>query len=201
MSFNEKIGIHYGSGNKNPINTASQVQKLTTEPSSAYDAQYQTSWWKKITGGDIEKGSNIAMSQVDRDFQERMSNTAYQRAMQDMKGAGINPALLYGNASPASSPSGSKAYNPPSQTGQLIGLIASLLLTGSKIATSAISASKKVGAPLVQVATAKEASNPHSWMPDAQGITRNDLGEVVGYKALEMSRLKDKLMKKHGHKL
>ena len=60
--------------------------------------------------GNIEEANkiNIQQAQVNRDWQERMSNTAYQRAMSDMKKAGLNPILAYAQGG-ASTPSGSQA--------------------------------------------------------------------------------------------
>lgn len=42
-------------------------------------------------------------------FQERMSSTAYQRAAQDMKAAGLNPMMMAHGGMNASSPAGSPA--------------------------------------------------------------------------------------------
>lgn len=51
---------------------------------------------------------NSAEALKDREFQERMSSTAYQRAVEDMKKAGINPILAYANGG-ASTPGGAGA--------------------------------------------------------------------------------------------
>lgn len=52
--------------------------------------------------------ANAALAQRQMDFQAEMSNTAYQRAMADMRAAGLNPMLAYAQGG-ASAPSGQTA--------------------------------------------------------------------------------------------
>lgn len=51
---------------------------------------------------------NQSMAREQMGFQERMSNTAYQRSMQDMQTAGLNPILAF-NQGGATTPGGSSA--------------------------------------------------------------------------------------------
>lgn len=88
--------------------TANELRDLQREEREAQ--------WAFATSS-AEKANQFSAEQaaLNRQWQEQMSNTAYQRAVSDMKAAGLNPALLYNNMSGATTPAGSSAAGQMAQ--------------------------------------------------------------------------------------
>lgn len=104
-------GQNIGSMVNNAFNPTGAQNAYNSEEAEKYRnwAEQQTSVVNAYNSQEAEKYRNwsAAENEKNRLYQTEMSNTAYQRAVADMRAAGLNPYAVYGGASAASSPAGS----------------------------------------------------------------------------------------------
>lgn len=86
-----------------------------------------------LTGAEQEANAFSAeQAQINRDFEERMANTQYQRGVADMRAAGVNPALAMSQGG-AAAPSGNAASSvQPQSQGFNMSDLMHLLLIGKQ---------------------------------------------------------------------
>lgn len=96
--------------------------------SGAFNSLLAKATGSELTGAEREQNQFAAdEAHKQRNFEERLANTQYQRGVQDMEAAGLNPAAMFGSGQPAPTPSGSAATPggfSPSGLGELMEMIA-----------------------------------------------------------------------------
>lgn len=102
-------------------------------------------------------------AQKNRDWQEYMSNTSYQRAVKDLESAGLNPILAVSNGG-ASTPSGSSAHSVSGNvdTSLVASLLPSLVSSATQLETAQINQKTQLESARINATSAQSVAQTNA---------------------------------------
>lgn len=139
------------SGASLPGGIYDRLQSVTAANNAWSAAQAQRQMDFQSSQGAIARQFNHDEAELSRLWQERMSNTAHQREVKDLKAAGLNPVLsaMGGNGAPVTSGATASGYSPGSGSkgdtdtslaSALVGLLGHVMQTQASMANAVTSA-------------------------------------------------------------